>query len=120
MGNIRTNRVGEQIKKELSQIIQREIKDPRIGFVTVTGVEVSGDLSQAKVFISVLGGDEQRSDTLKALEKAKGFMRGEIGRRVRLRHTPDLLFKFDESVEYGSRIESLLHEIKEEKGEERE
>jgi ribosome-binding factor A len=119
MGSIRTNRVGEQIKKELSQIIQREIKDPRIGFVTVTGVEVSGDLSQAKVFISVLGGEDQRADTLKALEKAKGFMRTEIGRRVRLRHTPDLLFKFDESVEYGSRIESLLSQINEEKGEEK-
>jgi ribosome-binding factor A len=119
MGSIRTNRVGEQIKKELSQILQRELKDPRIGFVTVTGVEVSGDLSQAKVFISVLGGEEQRADTLKALEKAKGFMRTEIGRRVRLRHTPDLIFKFDESIEYGSRIESLLHQINQDKGEEK-
>ncbi|AMA72708.1 MULTISPECIES: 30S ribosome-binding factor RbfA [Aneurinibacillus] len=119
MGNIRTNRVGEQIKKELSQILQQEIKDPRIGFVTITGVEVSGDLSIAKVFISVLGGDEQKVDTMRALEKAKGFMRSEIGRRITLRHTPDLVFKFDESVEYGSRIESLLNQINQGKGEDR-
>ncbi|WP_047154635.1 30S ribosome-binding factor RbfA [Aneurinibacillus tyrosinisolvens] len=120
MGNVRTNRVGEQIKKELSQIIQREIKDPRIGFVTITDVEVSGDLSQAKVFISVLGNEDQRNDTLKALDKAKGFMRTEIGRRVRLRHTPDFVFKIDESVAYGSRIETLLTEINKTKGEEEE
>ncbi|WP_027414646.1 30S ribosome-binding factor RbfA [Aneurinibacillus terranovensis] len=117
MGNVRTNRVGEEIKKELSQIIQRELKDPRIGFVTVTGVEVSGDLSQAKVFISIFGDEEKQSGTLKALEKAKGFMRTEIGRRVRLRHTPDLLFKVDESVEYGNRIETLLTKIHQEEGE---
>ncbi|WCK52853.1 30S ribosome-binding factor RbfA [Aneurinibacillus sp. Ricciae_BoGa-3] len=114
MGNVRTNRVGEQIKKELSQIIQREIKDPRVGFVTVTGVEVSGDLSQAKVFISIFGDEEKQADSLKALEKAKGFMRTEIGRRVRLRHTPELIFKVDESVEYGHRIETLLTQIKKE------
>jgi ribosome-binding factor A len=114
MGNVRSNRVGEQIKKELSQIIQREIKDPRIGFVTVTGVEVSGDLSQAKVFISIFGDEEKQEDSLKALEKAKGFMRTEIGRRVRLRHTPELIFKVDESVEYGNRIETLLTKIKKE------
>lgn len=116
MGNIRTNRVGEQIRKELSQIIQREIKDPRIGFVTITGVEVTGDLSQAKVYLSIFGSEEQQKDSLRALEKAKGFMRTEIGRRVRLRHTPELLFKIDESVEYGSRIESLLTKIHQEEG----
>ncbi|MGD6803064.1 30S ribosome-binding factor RbfA [Rossellomorea vietnamensis] len=110
----RSNRVGEQMKKELSDIIGRKIKDPRIGFVTVTDVEVSGDLQQAKVFITVLGDEEQRENTLKGLAKAKGFIRSEIGQRVRLRKTPELIFEFDESINYGNRIESLLKKIQDE------
>ncbi|EHL76927.1 MULTISPECIES: 30S ribosome-binding factor RbfA [Bacillus] len=109
--NLRANRVGEQMKKELSDIIGRKIKDPRIGFVTVTDVQLTGDLQQAKVFISVLGDEKQKKDTLKALAKAKGFIRSEIGQRIRLRKTPDLLFEFDESIDYGNRIETLLKEI---------
>lgn len=93
MSKIRTGRVGEQLKKELSQIIQSELKDPRVGFITVTGVEVTSDLSQAKVYISVLGNDEQKENTLLALGRATGFIRSEVGRRIRLRHTPELLFK---------------------------
>ena len=80
--SLRANRVGEQMKKELSEIIGRKIKDPRIGFVTVTDVDVTGDLQQATVYISVLGDQEQREKTLQGLEKAKGFMRSEIGQRV--------------------------------------
>lgn len=112
--SLRANRVGEQMKKELGDIIGRKIKDPRIGFVTVTDVEVSGDLQQAKVFISVLGDETQRENTLKGLAKAKGFIRTEIGQRIRLRKTPEIIFEFDESIDYGNRIETLLHEIKEE------
>jgi ribosome-binding factor A len=108
---IRPNRVGEQMKKELGEIISRKIKDPRIGFVTVTDVQVTGDLQQAKVFISVLGDEEQRQNTLKGLAKAKGFIRSEIGQRIRLRKTPEIIFEFDESIDYGNRIESLLYEI---------
>lgn len=111
MAKIRVGRVGEQLKKELSQLIQTELKDPRIGFVTVTGVDVTNDLSQATVYLSVLGDDEQKSNTLKALAKANGFLRSELGKRVRLRHTPVLIFKFDSSIEYGSRIEKLLVDI---------
>jgi ribosome-binding factor A len=111
---IRPNRVGEQMKKELGEIISRKIKDPRIGFVTVTDVQVTGDLQQAKVFISVLGDEEQRQNTLKGLAKAKGFIRSEIGQRIRLRKTPEIIFEFDESIDYGNRIESLLHEIQKE------
>jgi len=114
MAKNRTGRVGEEIKKELSVMIQRELKDPRIGFVTVTGVEVTSDLSQAKVYLSVFGDEEQKKDTLKALDKATGFLRTEIGKRIRLRHTPELIFKIDESIAYGSRIEKLLDEISEE------
>ncbi|MWV43504.1 30S ribosome-binding factor RbfA [Paenibacillus sp. HJL G12] len=111
MAKIRVGRVGEQIKKELSQLIQSELKDPRIGFLTVTGVDVTNDLSQAKIYLSVLGDEEQKTNSLKALEKANGFLRSELGKRVRLRHTPELIFKFDESIAYGSHIEKLLGEI---------
>jgi ribosome-binding factor A len=111
MKNVRSNRVGEQLKKELSDIFQKELKDPRIGFLTVTAVEMTGDLSQAKVYISVLGNDEQKENSLKAIAKAQGFIRSEIGKRIRLRHTPELIFKFDESIAYGTRIEKLLSEI---------
>lgn len=114
MAKIRTGRVSEQIKKELSQLIQTELKDPRIGFITVTGVDVTNDLSQAKVYLSVLGDDDQKAGTLKALEKASGFLRSELGKRIRLRHVPELIFKFDESIAYGSRIEKLLGEIERE------
>jgi len=111
MAKIRVGRVGEQLKKELSHIIQTELKDPGIGFMTVTGVEVTNDLSQAKVFISVLGDEEQKAATLKALNRSKGFLRSEVGKRIRLRHVPDLLFHFDTSIEYGSHIEKLLESI---------
>ena len=111
MAKIRVGRVGEQIKKELSQLIQSELKDPRIGFITVTGVELTNDLSQARVFLSVLGTDEQKEETLKALARGTGFLRSELGKRIRFRHTPELLFKFDNSIEYGSQIESLLNNI---------
>ncbi len=90
MADMRANRVAEQMKKELGEILTRKIKDPRIGFVTVTDVEVTGDLQQAKVFISVLGDEKQKQDTLLGLAKAKGFMRSEIGQRIRLRKTPEL------------------------------
>lgn len=117
----RVNRVGEQMKKELGEIISRKIKDPRIGFVTVTDVQVTGDLQQAKVYISVLGDEEQRENTLKGLAKAKGFIRTEIGQRIRLRKTPELIFEFDESMAYGNRINSLIHELqRDEKADEEE
>ncbi|KIL50515.1 MULTISPECIES: 30S ribosome-binding factor RbfA [Jeotgalibacillus] len=111
--SLRSNRVGEQMKKELGDIIGRKIKDPRIGFVTVTDVEVTGDLQQATVYITVLGDEEQRENTLRGLAKAKGFIRSEIGQRIRLRKTPELLFEFDESIETGNRIESLIRDLKE-------
>ena len=111
MSNMRVHRVGEQIKKELSHLFQHELKDPRIGFVTVTGVEMSGDLQQAKVYISVFGENQQKEDTLQAIEKASGFIRSEIGKRVRLRHTPEIIFKIDESIEYGQRIEQLIRDV---------
>ncbi|MMZ64516.1 Ribosome-binding factor A [compost metagenome] len=111
MAKNRTGRVSEQIKKELSVLIQSELKDPRIGFVTVTGVDVTNDLSQAKIYLSVFGDEDAKKDSLKGLEKANGFLRTELGKRIRLRHTPELIFKIDESIAYGSRIEKLLGDI---------
>ena len=109
--SVRANRVGEQMKKELGEIIGRKIKDPRIGFVTVTDVQVTGDLQQATVYISVLGDEKKRENTLLGLAKAKGFIRSEIGQRIRLRKTPEILFEFDESIDYGNKIDVLLHQI---------
>ncbi|UJF35381.1 30S ribosome-binding factor RbfA [Paenibacillus hexagrammi] len=111
MARVRVGRVGEQIKKELSQIIQSELKDPRIGFLTVTGVDVTNDLSLARVFLSVMGTDEQKEATLKALASGTGYIRSELGKRIRLRKIPDLQFKFDSSIDYGSRIDNLLHQL---------
>lgn len=113
--NLRPTRIAEQMKKELSDIISRKIKDPRVGFVTVTDVELTGDLQQATVYISVLGDEVAKEETLKGLNKAKGFIRSEIGQRIRLRKTPELIFEFDESLEYGNRIESLINELHKEK-----
>ncbi len=109
--NLRANRVAEQMKKELGEILTRKIKDPRVGFVTVTDVEVTGDLQQATVYISVLGDDAKKQDTLLGLAKAKGFIRSEIGNRIRLRKTPEITFEFDEALEYGNRIETILRDI---------
>ncbi|QKY69065.1 30S ribosome-binding factor RbfA [Lentibacillus sp. CBA3610] len=111
MSDIRANRVAEQMKKELGEIIGQKLKDPRVGFVTVTDVEVTGDVQQAKVFISVLGSEEEKHDTLLGLAKAKGFIRSEIGKRIRLRKTPEITFEFDEAYEYGKRIEEILREL---------
>lgn len=112
--NVRANRVGEQMKKELGDIIGRKLKDPRVGFVTVTDVRLTGDLQHATIYISVLGDKEQQENTLKGLEKAKGFIRSEIGQRIRLRKTPEITFELDESIDYGNRIETLLRQLKEE------
>ncbi|MCM3637834.1 30S ribosome-binding factor RbfA [Sporosarcina luteola] len=109
--SMRANRVAEQMKKELGGIIGQKLKDPRIGFVTVTDVEVTGDLQQATIFISVLGNEAEKEATLAGLTKAKGFIRTEIGQRIRLRKTPEIEFAFDDSVEYGNRIESLLRQV---------
>ncbi|MEW9676671.1 30S ribosome-binding factor RbfA [Lentibacillus sp. L22] len=111
MSDLRANRVAEQMKKELGDILSRKIKDPRVGFVTVTDVEVTGDLQQAKIFISVLGGEQQKHDTLVGLAKAKGFIRTEIGHRIRLRKTPEIAFEFDKALEKGNRIETILRDL---------
>ena len=112
--SMRANRVAEQMKKELGDIIGNKVKNPKIGFVTVTDVEVTGDLQQATIFISVLGKEREKKDTLNGLNQAKGFIRTEIGKRIRLLITPEIKFEFDESVAYGNRIDTLLRQVKDE------
>ncbi|HCT0499756.1 30S ribosome-binding factor RbfA, partial [Staphylococcus pseudintermedius] len=107
----RAERVGEQMKKELMDIINNKLKDPRVGFLTITDVQPTNDLSLAKVYLTVLGSDKERENTFKGLEKAKGFIKSEIGQRMRLRIVPDLQFEYDESIEYGNRIERLIQDL---------
>lgn len=110
---LRSHRVGEQIHKEISALLVRGLKDPRIGFVTITAVEVTPDLHLARVFYSVLGDDKAKASTQKGLESSIPYIRRQIGKHLRMKYTPDLLFKFDASLEYGNRIESLLKDIHE-------
>lgn len=112
MGFHRANRLAEEMKKEVSQILREEIKDPRVGFVSVTRVEVSSDLRYAKVLISVLGSQEERQEVARALKRAGGFIRSELARRIRLRFTPELTFKIDDSIEHGVRIANILDQVK--------
>jgi len=109
---LRRERVTELVHHELGDIIQREVRDPRLGWVTVTRVEMSPDLCYAKVFVSVLGGDERAQRlSLRILERAGAFIRTELGRRIRLRQTPELHFKLDRSLEHSQRVMEILNEI---------
>ena len=95
-------------------IIRTEIKDPRVaGLVSVTDVEVTNDLSYAKVFISKYGNETSRLEALEGLEKAAGFIRGELSKRLKMRYVPEIIFKLDDSLEYGAKIETILHQINE-------
>ncbi len=109
----RAQRVAQMMQKELGTMIQKELKDPRIGFASVTRVEVSRDLSAAKVFISVLGSAENSTDTMAGLEHAKGFLRGEVGRRLQLRHAPELHFREDDSIYRSMALQRLMRTLKE-------
>jgi ribosome-binding factor A len=108
----RLDRVNQLIKEEVSTLLQRELKDPRLGFVTVTEVETSKDLRQAKVYVSVLGDDKQWSASLAALESARGFVRNWLRRHLELRVTPEIEFRADRSMEHAARIQSLLKHVK--------
>ncbi|CAM3989392.1 30S ribosome-binding factor RbfA [Vreelandella rituensis] len=108
----RTDRVADQLQKELAVLIQREVKDPRLGMVTVSGVTVSRDLGYADVYITLLGenSDEDIKENLKALKRAGGFLRSQVAKRIKLRHVPELRFHYDESVVRGQHLSSLIDE----------
>lgn len=107
----RIERIGDQIRGEVSDIIARRLNDPRIGFVTVTAVEVSEDLRHAKVFVSVYGDDKVKIQTMKGLKSASGFIRGEIGHRLKIKFTPEIIFKLDTSLEKAEHVLGILGAI---------
>ncbi|HOJ77159.1 MAG TPA: 30S ribosome-binding factor RbfA [Bacillota bacterium] len=114
MAEHRAERLRELVKEEFGQMLQRDLKDPRIGFVSVTDAEVSNDYSHVKIFVSILGDEEAKKATMEGLESAKGFIRTELGKRIRLRYTPEVHIIADDSMERGSRIMKLLNEVKNE------
>jgi ribosome-binding factor A len=110
----RADRVADLIQCEVSDILLKQIRDPRIGAITITGVKVTDDLRLAKIYFVELAQDTIHAETLAGLEKATGFLRRELGKRLQLRCVPDLIFRVDASFAYGNRIERLLAEIKRE------
>lgn len=115
--NRRVARVAELIKREVSQLLFSGIKDERVGLgmVSVTDVDVSGDLQHAKIFVSIYGDDETRAETMAGLKSATGYVRSELGQRVRLRRTPEIVFLEDRSIERGTRVLSLINRLSEER-----
>ena len=116
----RLERVNQLIKEEISMLVQRQLKDPRLGFVTVTEVDTSPDLKHAKVYVSVLGPEEQWAASFKALESARGFVWSWLRRHLDLRVTPELLFRPDRSMEHAAHIQSLLAGLKAQEAEDSE
>lgn len=110
MSGARKERISDAVQAEVARLLQFEVQDSRLGFVTVTGVEMTGDLRRARVFISLLGDDSRRDQSLDALEAARGFLRKRIGQTLRLKYTPELVFSLDTSIEQGAKIEKLLRE----------
>ena len=113
----RPDRVGEQIRQELSQILSQQVHDPGIGFLTLTRVKVTPDLQLARVLYTVFGDEKQRKETQRALERALPYLRRQIGSRIRLRRVPELQFFYDESVVHQDRIEKILLDLKHEREE---
>jgi ribosome-binding factor A len=113
----RPERVGQEIQAAIGQILSRgELRDPRIGFITITGVKVSPDLRVARVFYSMIGSEKERQETQKGLDAAKGYVRREVTAAVNLRVSPEIFFTFDESVGEGDKIDRLLREVREKEG----
>lgn len=107
----RTQRLNILLREEIADLVMRKVKDPRLGFVTITDVEISSDLKTAKVFISIMN-DDDIDINMEILNSAKGFIRSELSKRVRLKYIPSLEFKIDKSIRHGGRIDELLREIK--------
>ena len=114
MSERRQQRVAEEIQRRASQFIREELKDPRLGFLTITDVEVNSDLTLATLYVSVLGDEHAQQQTMEALRRAKGLIKRDIGDWLRIRTTPDLIFKHDASIERGTRILQLMKGLDEE------
>ena len=109
---VKIERLNNEFQEVISEILKREVKNPNLNFVTITGCDITSDLSFCKVYFTVL--DKDKDETLKELQKSSGFIRGEISKRIQIRHTPELKFVFDESIEYGNKIENIIKKINEE------
>ncbi|HRQ47572.1 MAG TPA: 30S ribosome-binding factor RbfA [Rhodocyclaceae bacterium] len=107
----RSQRIAEQIRRELAELIRLEVKDPRVGFITLTDVEITPDYAHAKVYFTSMTGEEGLDEILTGLRRASGFLRRELGRRVRIHTTPELHFHYDKSVEEGSRLSQLIDKV---------
>ena len=113
MSELRNERVARALRREISAILRDEIKDPRVGFVSITDVEVTSDLRQAKVFFSVMGAAEDKRRAAEGLASATGFIRAEVSQRVRLHHAPEISFVLDESIERGVHVIDLMNKLAE-------
>ena len=113
--HLRIEKLQELIKQEVGKMLLYDIKDPRIGFVTVTDVEMTGDLREAKIYVSIMGNDEQIKNSMEGLHSALGFIRREIGKRIRLRFTPEISFAPDKSLDYSEHIQKILLQIEKER-----
>ena len=110
--SVKNNRINDAVMRELSEIIRAELKDPRIEPMTsVTAAEVAPDLKTCKVYVSVLGDAQKKARTLEGLERSRGFMRRMLAQNLNLRHTPELIFRLDESIEYGNHMSQLIDEV---------
>jgi ribosome-binding factor A len=115
MDGKRSKKVADLIQREISEMLIKSIKDPRIGFVTITRVTVSDDCRSARIYFSATGTEEDQARSLDGLNSAKGYIRKELGHRVKLRYTPEIVFQFDPSIEYSIHIGEILHQLKEER-----
>lgn len=111
----RPKRIASELREYISEIIRDELKDPRIGFVTITGIEVSDDIKNAKVFFSTLGGEEEKKRAAEGLNSASGFIRKSLGEKMRIKFTPELIFRLDESTEYSLYLNKLFDTINKQK-----
>ncbi|MGC8491219.1 MAG: 30S ribosome-binding factor RbfA [Syntrophobacteraceae bacterium] len=110
----RSDRVADLLQREIAELVFRRLKDPRVANITISGVKVTGDLRQARIFFCIMGGhadEAAKKNALTGLDKAKGFLRSELGRRLSLRYVPQLDFEYDTSFEYGDKMERLLKEL---------
>jgi ribosome-binding factor A len=113
----RSDKVADLIQKEISEMLLRGLKDPRIGFVTITKVTVSEDCRTAKIYFSVVGSPEEREISTEGLNSAKGYVRKELGRRIRMKYTPEITFQFDPSIEYAIHIGEVIEQVRKEREE---
>lgn len=116
MSELRVRKIQEFIKQEVGNMLLYDLKDPRLGFITVTGVELTGDLREAVIYVSLFGKDKEKETSLEALNQAKGFIRKELGKRLKIYYTPTIEFKQDTSLDYGMKIEGILKKIQKDEG----